>query len=230
MSDKAFYRVPAATAAEVCRRFRPGRVAAALLRDELTPGRFLDLLVERQLFKDATLFLAYALPSREAVWWAVLCAREVVGPAPPEPVASALRAAEAWVQDPSEANRRAARAASKAAGTSNSAGAAAAAAFQSGGSVGPPGGPEVLPGEYATARAVAWAVTFAVSQDSPAKTRERFPIFFARGVEVATGAYLWSEPFVQPPQTAEASTAIDAMIKDQQVRSSPKRARHLQWD
>ena len=107
MSDKAFSRVPAATAAEVCQRFRLGREATALLRDDLAPGQFLDLLVDRQLFKDATSFLAYALPNREAVWWAVLCAREAVGPAPPGPAASALRAAEAWVRDPSEENRRA---------------------------------------------------------------------------------------------------------------------------
>jgi hypothetical protein len=230
MSDPAFSRVPTATAAEVCQRFRLGRLAAALLRDDLSPGQFLDLLVERRLFKDATLFLAYALPSREAVWWAVLCVREVAGPASPEPAAAALQAAEAWVQDPSEENRRAARAASKVAGTSTSAGAAAAAVFQSGGSVGPPDGPEVLPGEYATARAVAWAVTFAASQDSPAKAQERFPIFCARGIEVATGANRWSEPFVQAPRTTEGPTATAATTENQQARSPSKRARHLQWD
>src|SRR6516164_5305033 len=99
MSERTFPRVPAATAAEVCQRFRLGRVAAALVRDDLTPGQFLDLLIDRRLFKDATSFLAHALPKREAVWWAVLCVREVVGPAPPDLVAAALRAAEAWVQD-----------------------------------------------------------------------------------------------------------------------------------
>jgi hypothetical protein len=236
MSDRDFSRVPAATAAEVCRRFQPGRVAAGLLRDELTPGQFLDLLVERKLFKDATNLLAHALPNREAVWWAVLCAREVVGPAPPEPVAAALRAAEAWVQDPTEGNRRAAREASEAAGSSSPAGAAASAAFQSGGNVGPPDGPGLLPREYGTARAVAWSVTFAATQDSMAKAPERYSIFFARGVEVATGAYLWSEPFVQPPQTVEAPTASNpqtaavAAPDDLPARSGSKRAKRLEWD
>jgi hypothetical protein len=236
MSDRDFSRVPAATAAEVCQRFRLGRVAAALLRDDLTPGQFLGLLVEGRHFKDATSFLAHALPVREAVWWAVLCVREAVGPAPPEPVASALRAAEAWVQDPTEENRRAAREASKAAGTSSPAGLAAGAAFRSGGSIGPPDGPEVLPREFATARAVVFAVMLAASQDSPAKAPVRFPTFFARGVEVATGAYLWSEPFVQPPQTAEAPTESDpqtaavAAPDDQTARSGSRRPRRLAWD
>src|SRR5262249_38404749 len=155
-------------------------------------------------------FLAHALPGREAVWWAVLCVREVVGPAPPEPTASALRAAEAWVQDPSEAHRRAAGEASKGAGTSNSAGAAAAAA--GGGSAGPPGGPETLPGDYATARAVANSVMFAASHDSPGKAPERFPTFFARGVEVATGERLWSEPITQAPQVTEAPAAPEPRV------------------
>jgi hypothetical protein len=234
MSDKAFSRVPAATAAEVCRRFRPGRVAAALLRDELEPGPFLDLLVEGQLFEDATSFLAHALPGREAVWWAVLCAREAVGPAPPEPAASALRAAEAWVQDPSEANRRAASTASKAAGTSNSAGAAAAAASAE--SNGPPGGPEVLPGEHATARAVASAVMFAASHDAPGKAPGRFPTLLARGVEVATGERLWSEPLTQAPQVTEAPAAPEPRVVagvtpyDPAPRAASKRRRRLEWD
>ena len=79
MSDTVFSRVPAATAAEVCRRFPLGREATTLLRDDLTPDQFLGLLVERRLFRDATNFLAFALPNREAVWWAILCAREVAG-------------------------------------------------------------------------------------------------------------------------------------------------------
>jgi hypothetical protein len=236
MSDRAFSRVPAATAAEVCQRFRLSRAAAELLRDDLTPGPFLDLLVGRRLFKDAASFLAHALPSREAVWWAVLCVREAAGPVPPEPAAAALRAAEAWAQDPSEENRRAARAASKAAGPSSPAGLAGSAAFKSGGSLGPPDGPELLPREDATARAVVFAVTLAASQDSPAKAPERYPIFFERGVEVATGARLWGEPFVQPPPAAEAAPEDGSPVEagaapaDQPARPDSRRSRRLEWD
>jgi hypothetical protein len=236
MSDRAFSRVPAETAAEVCQRFPLGRTAAGLLRDDLTPGRFLDLLVDRRFFKEATSFLAHALPSREAVWWAVLCVREAAGPAPPELAAAALKAAESWVQDPTEENRRAAREASKAAGSGSPAGLAASAAFKSGGSVGPTDGPEIIPREFATARAVVFAVTLAASQHPLGKESERYPTFFARGVEVATGAYLWSEPFVQPPQTAEAPTAIDpqtaaaAALDDRPARPGSRRAKRLEWD
>ena len=222
MSDRAFTRVPAATAALVCRRFQPGRVATALLRADLTPEQFLDLLIERQLFNDATRFLAHALPKREAVWWAVLCVREVAGPEPPAGVEAALRAAEAWVRGPSEANRRAASEAAKAAGTNSPAGLAASAAFQSGGSVGPPDIPEILPSEYATARAVAHAVTFAALQDPREKAPERFSNSLAWGVEVATGANLWTEAAQADPQAVEAT--------DRTEPRAATRAPRMRWD
>jgi hypothetical protein len=236
MSDRAFPRVPAATAAEVCQRFRLGRVAAALLRDHLTPSQFLDLLTARRLFKDATSFLAHALPNREAVWWAVLCVREVVGPAPPEPVAAAVRAAEAWVQDPSEENRRAAREAAKAAGAGSPAGLAATAAFQSGGSLGPPDGPEILPSEFATARGVANAITIASLQAPAEKASERFLSFVVRGVEVATEANRWTEPVAtdRQPDGVTDGTAPEASTAGAAARparaTASKRSARLQWD
>ncbi len=106
-------------------------------RDQ-APRSFLDALIEAGEFPDAVRFLAHALPKREAVWWACLCAREAAGADPPEPVAAALRAAEAWVADPSEENRRAAVARGRGGrAAAPPAGCAAAAAFWSGGSLGP---------------------------------------------------------------------------------------------
>jgi hypothetical protein len=236
MSDRAFLRAPATTAAEVCGRFRLGRVAAALLRDDLAPEQFVNLLTTRRLFKDATNFLAHALPKREAVWWAVLCIREVTGPAPPEPVAAALRAAEAWVQDPSEENRRSSRESAKAAGAGSPAGLVATAAFQSGGSLGSPDGPEVFPSEYATARGVANAIMFAALQSPSENAAERFPRFVARGVEVATGANLWTEPVKTDPQLVEATEGTEprAASNGATAQTNPvtrsKRAARLQWD
>jgi hypothetical protein len=202
----------------------------------MTPGQFLDLLVERRLFEDAIRFLAHALPNREAVWWAVLCIREVTGPAPPEPVVAALRAAEAWVQDPADEVRRAARGAAKAAGPSSPAAMAATAAFQSGGSLGPPDGPEILPSEFATPRGVANAITIASLQAPAEKAPERFLSFVVRGVEVATGANRWTEPVGtdRQPDGVTEGTAPEASTAGAAARPAPaaasKRAARLQWD
>src|SRR4051812_46357060 len=122
MSQGAMVHVPAKRAAEVCGRFALGEVGKGLLRDDQTPRQFLDLLMEKGEYPDAVRFLAYALPKREAVWWACLCARTASGANPPAPIRAALNAAEVWASDPSEENRRAAMPAAEEAGFSTAAG------------------------------------------------------------------------------------------------------------
>src|SRR5215472_14360491 len=69
------------------------------------PIAYLRELAKGQTPDDALAFCAYLLPRREAVWWASQCVRALLG----EPTAAdeaALQAAEAWVREPAEANRR----------------------------------------------------------------------------------------------------------------------------
>src|SRR4051812_45310941 len=116
MGERPLSKIEARDAAEVCRRFELSDEAAAVPVDGVSPRAFVDRLTSAGLFDDAETFLGYALPKREAVWWACLCTREAVGPDPKPPAAAALKAAEAWVADPSDANRRAAQAAADAVG------------------------------------------------------------------------------------------------------------------
>lgn len=64
--------------------------------------------------EDEARLFAYALPRREAVWWACMCARAVPDPGLPAADALALEAAERWVRRPDDGNRRAAVAAAEA--------------------------------------------------------------------------------------------------------------------
>ncbi|MGB5556673.1 MAG: hypothetical protein WBN04_01540 [Paracoccaceae bacterium] len=57
---------------------------------------------------DVLKLLAIALPAREAVWWACIAARDVVGNGEKN-TTPCLKASEAWVFEPTEANREAAR-------------------------------------------------------------------------------------------------------------------------
>jgi hypothetical protein len=184
-------KIAAQTAGEVCKHFPLGAEAKKLLRDGLTPAHFLDTLVEKQHFPDAVRFLAHALPKREAVWWACLCSRNVAGSNVPPKIAAALQAAEKWVGDPSEENRRAAMPAAEAAEFKTAAGCAAVAAFWSGGSLGPPNVPVIPPGEYLTAHGVAGAVMLAAVQTEPEKAPEKYCKFLAQGIEVAKGSQRW---------------------------------------
>lgn len=191
MSNDTLAKISATKAAEVCRHFPLGEEAKKLLRNGLTPRQFLDLLVEKQLYQDATRFLAHALPKREAVWWACVCVRRVSGPDLPPSTTVALQAASAWVVDPTADNRRAAMQAAEAAGFGTPAGCAGAAAFWSGGSVGPPNVPAIPPGEALTAQGVTGALLLAAVQAEPAKAPEKYRKFLAQGIEVAQGASRW---------------------------------------
>src|SRR5213080_3041319 len=97
MSSGTWSRVAVRTAREVCAHFQLGKEARPLLREGMTPAQFLQALQDKQQFPDAVRFLAYALPKREAVWWACLCTRAVAGSNLPPKIAAAVQAAEKWV-------------------------------------------------------------------------------------------------------------------------------------
>jgi hypothetical protein len=193
MSDGTLAKVAAKTAAEVCQSFPLGEAARKLLRPELTPTQYLASLMQEQLDLDAIRFLAYALPKREAIWWACVCARRVHGLTPPAASNAALLAAEKWVADPNEDNRRAAMPVAEAAGFRDPAGCVAAACFWSGGSLAPPNLPVVPPGEHLTAHGVASAILLAAVFTEPAQASEKHRAFLKLGLDVARGDNRWKE-------------------------------------
>jgi hypothetical protein len=194
MSDGTWTKVVAKTAQEVCRLFPLGEAARPLLCEGQAPRQLFDLLLEKGHVLDAVRLLACALPRREAVWWACLCARQAYGAGPPPPAAQALAAAERWAADPREEHRRAAGAAAEAAGLGTPAGCAAMAAFWSGGSLAPPNAPAVPPGEQLTGHGVAGAVLLAAVLTEPEKAPAKHRQFLALGGDVAAGKDRWKEP------------------------------------
>lgn len=193
-SGEVLAHVPAAKAAEVCERVTLGEEAKALLKVEMTPKQYLTRLIDGKQPLDAIRFLAYALPKREAVWWACLCARKVADPGMPEEQTAALRGAEAWVVDPTEENRRAAMPLAEAAGLGTPAGCAAMAAFWSGGSLAPPNVPAVPPADHLTAHGAAGSVMFAAVISQPEKAPAKYQTFFELGLGVAEGRLRWGAP------------------------------------
>jgi len=68
---------------------------------------YLELLSEQDAWIDILRMLAIALPPREAVWWACIAAHDIGDPENPTPC---VKAAAAWVFDPSDENREIIRA------------------------------------------------------------------------------------------------------------------------
>lgn len=102
------------------------------------PLVFLRELALSAAAEDAIPFCAYALPRREAVWWACQCVRMLIE-SPAKSGETALKAAEDWAREPAEpARQRALEIGLRASGRLASTWVALAAAWS--------GGP-MLPGE-----------------------------------------------------------------------------------
>lgn len=183
---------PPPGAAELCVLADVGDEARAFLAVDDMPRVFVDQLVSNGLFPDAVRIIAHALPRREAVWWAWVCARKVSGDEPAPPVKAALDATERWIVQPTEENRRDALAYGEAAEFGTAAGCAALAAFMSSGSLAPPDVPPVPPGEYLTAKAVSGSVTLAAVATEPERADEKFQEFLKLGLEVADRTKMWA--------------------------------------
>jgi hypothetical protein len=177
---------PTRLATDLARPLSLTEKAVQLLSPTQTPRQFLDALVSAQMLDDAIRFLAAALPKREAVGWGILCLKDVVNK-PLEPAATkALAAAEAWVKDPSEPNRRAAETAAEAAGYGTVTGLIAAAVFWSGGSLTPPNMAPVSPRDDLTGTAVTGAILLASTHSATGPEPAKFK-FLELGSDIASG-------------------------------------------
>ena len=165
--------------------------SVALLEPRMQPLDYIAALMEKRLYPDAVRFLAHALPKRESVWWAWMCARKAAGENPPPKIKAALTATEKWIADPSDVNRRAAMEAAETAEFGTAAGCAGLAAFFSGDSLAPPDLPPVPPGEYLPAKAVSGAVLCAAMSGEPKETPERFQTFLTQAIDVSKRIKLW---------------------------------------
>ncbi len=170
------------TAAEVTAKYAIEAEAAAIGRGAPDAKGFFAALVAAQRHRDAVTFLAYALPVREALWWASECVED--GPA--------KEACRAYVREPDDAHRRAAMAAAEAANFETPGATAAVAAFFSAGSLSEPGLPIVPPPPGLAAQTVAGAIVLASAVNGPpAQAGDRLRAYLAIGAEVADGTRRW---------------------------------------
>jgi hypothetical protein len=181
-------RIPNEGVAEAAARAQLRPQAMALLRPGQSARQFVEALVAASMNPEAIRFLAFALPRREAVWWAALFVLwSGAGHLHPDD-ALRLRAAVRWVVEPSEANRQEAAAL---AGPSTPTAKLAQAVQRSGGSMLPPKYPARPPAPELTPRGVVLAITAASLQGDPKALPLRQRQAVALGMQVARGRYLW---------------------------------------
>jgi hypothetical protein len=143
---------------------------------------------------EATRLLAYALPKREAVWWACMCARYTAPAELSVADRAALEAAELWVRRQTDETRRAAMDNAQLSGFGSPEAWAAVAAFWSGDSLSPPDQPKVPPAPHLTGTAVAGAVQLASVRGDPARQPARLTAFLNSARDIAAGGAGRLEP------------------------------------
>jgi uncharacterized protein DUF6931 len=175
--------------------------AAKVLDQRQRPEELFGLLVEKDLYEDAIRLAAHGLPKREAIWWACLCLWELYRPQPPAAADAALHAAVRWLREPTETHRRQAEAAGQTAGMNQPAGLVALAAFYSGGSITPPGQPEVAPKPELTGKLIATALLLALDLAPASMKPKNRKLFATLASQVGSQRLRWERPS-QPPAPA----------------------------
>lgn len=174
-------------AVDVARHFSASEPALAALDDRSLPSQFLRALVEKELHPDAIQLIAHYLPKRQAVWWACQCVKTTFGPKTTPQMKTALEAAEKWVAQPTEENRRAAQ---QAADLEESGSAAQVVGLAAAFSEQPPAADARIreKQQYMTAKLAAGAVLLAATSDAE-KAKQNLAEFVSQGITVVNRTY-----------------------------------------
>jgi hypothetical protein len=136
---------------------------------------------------EAIRVLAHALPKREAVWWACMCAVNTAPAELAEPDRLAREAAELWVRQQKDEQRRAAFAHAETSGFQTPEAWSGVAAFWSGDSMSLVGLPAVPPAPHLTGTAVVGAVALAAVRGDVKRQPARLKRFLESGRNIAAG-------------------------------------------
>ncbi len=166
----------------------PSEEAQSLITPGMTSAAFIAALDKAGETTDAIRYLAVGLPRREAIWWACTARRRLLPVVLPDPEAAAWQATEAWVYEPSEANRRAAYPLSEALKFQTAGAYAALGVFWSGGSLAPPESNLIIPpGDALTGSMVAASVILCCVPGPAKSIGERHKAALSMGADIANG-------------------------------------------
>jgi hypothetical protein len=182
-------KLDAAALAPLLPRLELPQAATAIVDGCEAPSAAVAALQGGGFLVEAARLCAYALPPREAVWWAAQCARHTAPAELPEPDRRAGDLAEQWVRtraDREEIGRAAMQVAEQAGYTSPESW-AAVAAFWCGESMAPPEAPKVPPVPHLPGTAVAGAVVLASVRGHPDRQAPRLRRFLDSAHDIAAG-------------------------------------------
>jgi hypothetical protein len=186
--NNSFAKIKVSTAAAICARFKPKQ---SPLQAEVGPREFVNALAANRQYLAGLDFMAFALPSREAIWWGCLCLQYATGHDLSESEKAACKAAVKWVLEPTEENRLAAKEPAEKAGQGCPAGGLASACLQTENPWGLPD-PARKP-SFSTAKSVTGAIKLASTKADPSRIVDTHRLFLELAIGVADGLFSWPE-------------------------------------
>ena len=178
------------TAAEIVELFQLQKLITVIPDGQESPVNFAKRLLSAEDENASLNFLAYALPKRLSVWWALQCLQSEEG-LTSKPDTAILPLIADWVRQPTDALRRQAMAAAEAVEMQTPASWAGVAVFWSHGSLSPAGQPEIPPQPQLCGKAVAAATMLGAVVKTPEEAPERRRRFVHLADEIAAGEHSW---------------------------------------
>jgi hypothetical protein len=168
-------------------RAQLSREAMAPLQGCVDIADAIDRLETGGFAAEAVRVLAHALPRREGVWWACMCAANTTPADIAEPDRQARETAELWVRQQKDEQRREAMTHAEAGEFRSPESWAGVAAFWSGDSMSPVGMPPVAPPPHAAGGAITGAVALSAIRGDLKRQPARLKRFLESGRNIAAG-------------------------------------------
>jgi Family of unknown function (DUF6931)/FHA domain len=179
-------------ATEIVQRFHLDKILVETPDETESTVQFMKRVVSNDESNDCLNFLAYALPKRCGIWWAVQCIRaEESFTSDDDP--KLLDTVTEWVKQPSDDLRRKAMSAAEELEMSTPAAWAGVAAFWSHGSMGPVDVPPVPADDHLAGKAISAAVVLATVLKEPEKAPARKKAFADLALQIASGEASWKD-------------------------------------
>ncbi|MRI32664.1 Twin-arginine translocation pathway signal [Endozoicomonas sp. OPT23] len=179
-------KIPQEYALEVINRYQVDKTLKESVPSDQSPQELIEQWLKEEKYNELVTFLCHALSAREAVWWGCLCLR-MVEQELNDVQQQALSAAESWVRESTEANRRISETRAKRAELDNAAGWLAQAAFWSGGSITPIDGPANPAPPYLYSHAVAGAICLSAVLPDASNGKKNYKAMIRTGLIIADG-------------------------------------------
>lgn len=187
MSDRTLPKLLATPWPEILARAALVGECAAVIQDDTDAAAAISRLEAAGFLTEAAKLMAHALPRRESVWWACMCAASTAPGDLTEADQLAQLHAEQWVRRQTDELRRAAMECAESSGCRTPEAWTGIAAFWSGASIAPIGERPIAPLPQQTGSAVAAAVALAAVRGDAKRYPERLQRFLGSGRDIAAG-------------------------------------------